>query len=368
MNDRIYRVDASALNMRSRPSTQSGVLTTLAGGQAVARLDDESHDGWWLVFADVPRDGIYVGFVFSRYLLPVGVSLSPAAEADLLGDMSFDDEDEHAREPRGAASSVHIDHEDAHASRAVWSGGWHPDIPDERRFDSPNQSDRRGDQQIKRIVIHITGTSSLSRVISSFTNPGASAHYLVDQEGLLYQFVPEHKKAWHSGIKSYIRRLYANRDGHWRKYKRYFDWHRGYPSNARFFDANMREVSEGPDAALVTRNDGREWSDYQYFDDRWGRRSTPLGFLADGGDPNNASIGIEILSVGSRSFDPGHYSSAMYRTLEDLVDTICARHSIPKTKDFIVGHEDVNPVERWGWDPNQGFEWDRVILGGHSVG
>ncbi|MAK60757.1 MAG: hypothetical protein CMK09_07245 [Ponticaulis sp.] len=358
MIDRVFRVNASALNLRSRPSTNGGVLTTLATGQAVARLDDDSHDGWWLVFADIPGDGIYVGFVYSTYLEPVGGAAQPADEADngTNHDIIFTDDSE-TREP-SRYSNVH---EEIHRTTALWTDGWHPEIPENRKFRTDNFSSRSDGTTIKRVVLHITGTDSLEAVKNSFLNGRASAHYLIDKNGLLYQFVSEHHKSWHSGIKGFVQRLYARGDGSWRKYMRYFSWSREYPSNARYYDENLNPVPKGSTAALVARDDGRAWPQYTYFDNRWGHASAPVGWLTDGTDPNNASIGIEILSYGSKSADPNVYTDKMYESLALLVDDICQRHQITKTRDFVVGHEDVNPVERWGWDPNKGFDWNRVL-------
>lgn len=28
---------------------------------------------------------------------------------------------------------------------------------------------------------------------------------------------------------------------------------------------------------------------------------------------------------------------------------------------YILGHEDVHPLARWGWDPGAGFDWGRVM-------
>lgn len=51
----------------------------------------------------------------------------------------------------------------------------------------------------------------------------------------------------------------------------------------------------------------------------------------------------------------------MYASLEALVTDICARHGIPQRKGFVVGHGDVNPVQRYGWNPGQGLAWSRVV-------
>ena len=71
MIDKVFRVSTGALNIRAEPSSRSGILTALPAGQAVARLDEMDRNGWWLVFADTPGDGLYVGYVAARFLTPI---------------------------------------------------------------------------------------------------------------------------------------------------------------------------------------------------------------------------------------------------------------------------------------------------------
>lgn len=77
-------------------------------------------------------------------------------------------------------------------------------------------------------------------------------------------------------------------------------------------------------------------------------------------DPNNYSIGIETLGFGAKTNDPNIYTPAMYSALHTLVADLSQKYDIPMVKGRVVGHEDVNPVARFGWDPSAGFDWSRV--------
>ncbi len=369
MYEKIFRVSASGLRLRVQPSTNSEILALLANGQAVARLDGTDHQGWWLVFADVPGDGLFVGYVFAQHLSPVAALFepieTPAPPPDPPRDAPVADDP--AREPddvAGAPPSAVM------GRGAELENGWHPSVPAEHRHANGNASARQAGL-VDRVIIHVTGTKSVEAVVNRFTTPGggASAHYLITPDGGLHQFVPEHKRAWHSGIKSFVRDVYNRGDGSWRRYKRYFagNWARHhYPDGSIFLDSEGREIGTEPNAqaALVLPRGGGEWPEYGYFDQAWGRRPLPIGYAHSAHNPNDTSIGVELLSFGSVSADPAQYPNAMYATLAALVDDICLRYGVPKTRETICGHEDVNPVERWGWDPNRGFDWDRVLTAG----
>ncbi len=74
------------------------------------------------------------------------------------------------------------------------------DYPGARLMPSPAWSSRRG-TAIDRIVIHITSAPQSPYIGSHFARPDAnsSAHYMVDQNGAIIQFVREQDKAWHAG-------------------------------------------------------------------------------------------------------------------------------------------------------------------------
>lgn len=378
--DRIFRVRARRLNLRQQPGTEAKVLVTLDEGQALARLDGVDRGGWWYVFADTPGEGIFLGHVWSQYLAPAfggGEAQAPRLpepaavmhpdEADRPAD--GEDTGSPARDAVGAAGGIL----DAGAPGAgepapapAWPDGWNPSVPAGRRHVSENQGQRAGNGSIDRVILHITGIRDFDAIVRRFTerSGAASAHYLVMPDGLVHQFVPENLRAFHSGINRTVRALYARQDGSWRQYKRYFSWHRGYPADAVFLDAANAVVApsrRASEAVLVMPGHRGEWPDYAYFDRRWGRMAAPVGFTAPGHDPNNNSVGIEIFSVGARSPVADQYSPEMYSALASLVADICRRRGLPLTRDAVCGHEDVNPVERWGWDPNQGFDWERLF-------
>lgn len=72
---------------------------------------------------------------------------------------------------------------------------------------SPNVNDRRlpeGQNAPDMLILHYTDTKSAFEALSILQNPEneVSAHYLIDEDGTIYQLVDEDKRAWHAG-KSY---------------------------------------------------------------------------------------------------------------------------------------------------------------------
>lgn len=64
---------------------------------------------------------------------------------------------------------------------------------------SPNFSSRNG-IPIRRIILHCTATNSLATVLNWFRHPESqvSTHYVVAQDGKIYQMVRDSEKAWHA--------------------------------------------------------------------------------------------------------------------------------------------------------------------------
>ena len=62
---------------------------------------------------------------------------------------------------------------------------------------SPNHDVRRPTM----VVIHYTTNDEARQSLETLTSPvrKVSAHYLIDQQGGLYQLVPENQRAWHAG-------------------------------------------------------------------------------------------------------------------------------------------------------------------------
>lgn len=71
---------------------------------------------------------------------------------------------------------------------------------------SPNFDDRNTD--ITMLVLHYTGMKTAKEALDRLCDPTAkvSAHYMIDEDGTMYQLVSEQHRAWHAG-KSFWRGL-----------------------------------------------------------------------------------------------------------------------------------------------------------------
>ena len=67
---------------------------------------------------------------------------------------------------------------------------------------SPNFNDRPDGEAINCIVLHYTDFLTLKESLDCLTDPlsKVSAHYLVDEDGTIYQLVADEKRAWHAGV------------------------------------------------------------------------------------------------------------------------------------------------------------------------
>lgn len=244
--------------------------------------------------------------------------------------------------------------------RAAQPSGWNELVPQNNRLESPNKNARPASLTPTHIVIHVTGTNSFAEVKKTFLKPNSvSAHYLITKSGELFQFVQDAERAWHAGVDSNTRKLYRKGFARWSRYLKYFNWYKAYPNDAVYLDGDLNPVWEKAEAVFVATSDEITWPHFDYFRQRWPDMETPVNFGFDP-DPNNYSIGIEILSVGAKTKDKTAYSDEMYKTLKRLIQNLSTKYGIPRAKGRIVGHEDVNPIGRFGWDPNSGFDWTKV--------
>ncbi len=69
---------------------------------------------------------------------------------------------------------------------------WHP---------SPNFGERPADSAIDMLVLHYTGMLSGELALERMCDPASqvSAHYMIEEDGCIYQLVAEGKRAWHAG-------------------------------------------------------------------------------------------------------------------------------------------------------------------------
>jgi len=66
---------------------------------------------------------------------------------------------------------------------------------------SPNHTERRGMAPVDMLVLHYTNMTSAEAARQRLCDPAveASAHYLVREDGHVWQLVAEHRRAWHAG-------------------------------------------------------------------------------------------------------------------------------------------------------------------------
>jgi N-acetylmuramoyl-L-alanine amidase len=67
---------------------------------------------------------------------------------------------------------------------------------------SPNQSARTNGVGIDCIVLHADAGKTDEGTIAWIESPDSkvSYHYLIDRAGVVHQFVPDERKAWHAGV------------------------------------------------------------------------------------------------------------------------------------------------------------------------
>ncbi|MCP4394683.1 MAG: N-acetylmuramoyl-L-alanine amidase [Alphaproteobacteria bacterium] len=67
---------------------------------------------------------------------------------------------------------------------------------------SPNFNDRGAGAAIDMLVMHYTGMKTAEEALQRMCSKESqvSAHYMVDEDGAIYQLVDEDKRAWHAGV------------------------------------------------------------------------------------------------------------------------------------------------------------------------
>ncbi len=70
---------------------------------------------------------------------------------------------------------------------------------------SPNQDDRPEGLPIDMLVLHYTGMRTGAEALARLRDPAArvSSHYLVEEDGRVFQLVPEARRAAHAGVSSW---------------------------------------------------------------------------------------------------------------------------------------------------------------------
>jgi N-acetylmuramoyl-L-alanine amidase len=74
------------------------------------------------------------------------------------------------------------------------------DSPLAQAMPSPNHG-ARGERKPNAIILHYTGMPTGAAALVRLCDPasGVSAHYVVEEDGRIFQLVPEARRAWHAG-------------------------------------------------------------------------------------------------------------------------------------------------------------------------
>ena len=74
-----------------------------------------------------------------------------------------------------------------------------------RQAPSPNHDERPPGQPVDILLLHYTGMQSATAAIARLRDPVSrvSSHYVVEEDGLVWQLVPETRRAWHAGVSSW---------------------------------------------------------------------------------------------------------------------------------------------------------------------
>ena len=67
---------------------------------------------------------------------------------------------------------------------------------------SPNHDERPAGEPIDTLVLHYTGMRTAEEAVGRLRDPASrvSAHYVVEEDGLVWRLVPEGRRAWHAGV------------------------------------------------------------------------------------------------------------------------------------------------------------------------
>ncbi len=65
---------------------------------------------------------------------------------------------------------------------------------------SPNHDERHS--AVDMLILHYTGMKTAQAALDRLRDPAAavSSHYVVDEDGTVFQLVPEDRRAWHAGV------------------------------------------------------------------------------------------------------------------------------------------------------------------------
>lgn len=144
---------------------------------------------------------------------------------------------------------------------------------------SPNFDDREEGSQINVLMLHYTGMKSGQEALDRLRckEAGVSSHYLVEEDGRIFQLVEDEKRAWHAGISCWRGRSAVNHvsigieivnPGHEHGYREFSDVQMQSVTNLsqniiEKFDIPARNVIGHSDVAPSRKEDPGELFDWK---------------------------------------------------------------------------------------------------------
>lgn len=181
------------------------------------------------------------------------------------------------------------------------------------------------------------------------------AHYVINSNGVIYQVVDEALVAPHCGIDAWQRQTMI--DGSWLQ-----------PVLSTTAIAMFKKLKENENKPVPRPPSPKG---VELWKARWPGFASPLK-LYPTTSANDAYVGIEMIPKREPDkYNGQNFEQAQYRALNELLRDIQSRHEIELKGSRLVGHEDVDPYDRWdrtgGWDPGSlrpdpHFNWGFIAL------
>jgi N-acetyl-anhydromuramyl-L-alanine amidase AmpD len=186
--------------------------------------------------------------------------------------------------------------------------------------------------------VNRSGRTHLEVARETYSRMGlVGPHYVIDPHGAVEQYAPANVVRYHAGLEAEHRRSFL--DGHWEE-----------------------------DANRIPRDVVAWWKA------RWAPIKSP-SHLYPSKRPNLDYVGIELIPCGAHlkgawtwqhgtrvGFDKQRFSVEQYCALAKLCLQLAEENGLDLGKPgVLVGHEDVNPYTRPGYDPGdktQAFSWN----------
>lgn len=190
------------------------------------------------------------------------------------------------------------------ASIEEWLGKGAPPVavlqppPMDKSHQSPNRNGYGGKRRVDAIVWHVTA-GSFGSSLGWLTNPAssASANYLLDKDGSIYELVPPDQDAWANGA------------------------------------VNKPDTSN----PLI-----RKWQ-------------------AEGVNFNQRTVSIETAQEHSANEQPGGFTEAQHRSLVRLTAWLCQTYHLTPDRTHVFGHRSIDSVNRQHCPGLSEEEWDAWV-------